>query len=101
MWPTSLSSASLHAAKKVTAPSVDCSLQVHTTQTLAALEKAYKVFHNNKDIFVQVGVREHFNIPKLHQMQHYVDAIMSRGSADGYNTESPERLHIDFAKDTY
>ncbi|KAF8067066.1 Zn-finger domain-containing protein [Lyophyllum atratum] len=76
-------------------------LHIHTSKTLAALEGALKTFHENKDIFVREGVREHFNIPKLHQMLHYVDAIKSRGSADGYNSESPERLHIDYAKDAY
>ena len=34
-------------------------------------------------------------------MQHYVTAIISLGSANGYSTESPERLHIDFAKSAY
>lgn len=34
-------------------------------------------------------------------MLHYLDAIRRLGSADGYNTESPERLHIDFAKEAY
>ena len=34
-------------------------------------------------------------------MQHYVAAIISRGSADGFSTESPERLHIYFAKNAY
>lgn len=34
-------------------------------------------------------------------MQHYVAAIVSLGSADGYSSESPERLHIDFAKSAY
>ena len=34
-------------------------------------------------------------------MVHYVEAIKSRGSADGFNTESPERLHIDYAKEGY
>ena len=46
--------------------------------------------------------RENYNnIPKLHAILHYVDCIRSLGSADGYNTESPERLHIDYAKDAY
>ncbi|KAF9557787.1 hypothetical protein CPC08DRAFT_610558, partial [Agrocybe pediades] len=44
---------------------------------------------------------EHFNIPKLHNIQHYVDCIRALGSPDGYNTEFPERLHIDFAKNAY
>jgi hypothetical protein len=34
-------------------------------------------------------------------MLHYIGSIRSLGSADGYNTESPERLHIDYAKEAY
>src|SRR5277367_2380021 len=55
----------------------------------------------SKDVFIQEGVREHFNIPKIHQMIHYAAAIQSRGSADGYNREASERLHIDYAKEGY
>ena len=32
---------------------------------------------------------------------HYVEAIRSHGTADGYNTEASERLHIDYAKEGY
>ncbi|EDR06364.1 uncharacterized protein LACBIDRAFT_329089 [Laccaria bicolor S238N-H82] len=32
-------------------------------------------------------------------MIHYVEGIKSQGSADGFNTEWSEQLHIDFAKD--
>jgi hypothetical protein len=34
-------------------------------------------------------------------MLHYVEAIRSRGTADGYNSEASERLHIDYAKEGY
>ena len=90
---------------KVAAAVVDfiyyAQLQSHTTRTLDAMENALDTFHQNKSIFVRLGVREQFNIPKLHQMLHYVSAIKSRGTADGYNTEAPERLHIDYAKEAY
>jgi Plavaka transposase len=76
-------------------------LRVHTSKTLEAWENALKLFHENKQIFVDLDIREHFNIPKVHQMVHYIQSIKSHGTADGYNTESPERLHIDFAKDAY
>jgi hypothetical protein len=76
-------------------------LQVHTSKTLLALETALKTFHENKDVFIREGIREHFNIPKIHQMMHYVEAIRSHGTADGYNTEASERLHIDYAKEGY
>jgi Plavaka transposase len=76
-------------------------LQKHTSKTLLALETALKRFHENKDVLIREGIRDHFNIPKIHQMMHYVEAIRSRGTADGYNTESSERLHIDYAKEGY
>ena len=76
-------------------------LRVHTSKTLEALEKALKAFHENKQVFMDLKIREHFNIPKVHQMTHYIQSIKTHGTADGYNTESPERLHIDYAKDAY
>ena len=75
--------------------------QVHTSKSLDAVANSLKVIHENKDIFIRAGVREDFNIPKFHSMVHYVEAIKSRGTADGFNTESPERLHIDYAKEGY
>ncbi|KAG5636644.1 hypothetical protein H0H81_007301 [Sphagnurus paluster] len=56
---------------------------------------------NSEDIFVKLEIQEHFNIPKLHSIVHYVDSIEALGSLDRYNSESPERLHIDFAKEAY
>lgn len=34
-------------------------------------------------------------------MQHYIASIMSQGAANGFSTESPEKLHIDFTKSVY
>ena len=34
-------------------------------------------------------------------MSHYAHSIRRMGTADGYSTEGPERLHIDFAKVGY
>ena len=75
--------------------------QSHTSDTLEQLHDALSVFHNNKDIFVDLGVREQFNIPKLHSLTHYVSSIRLFGTTDNYNTEQTERLHIDFAKNAY
>lgn len=75
--------------------------QMHTDTTLARMQDALASFHANKNIFVDLGMREHFNIPKIHSMLHYVEAIHQCGSANGFNTELPERLHIDFAKRAY
>ena len=74
---------------------------VHTDKTLALLEDALNHFHDNKDIFVDLGIRDAFNIPKLHFARHYVDNIKLYGTLNNYNTEYKERLHIDLAKDAY
>lgn len=73
----------------------------HTLDSLQKLDQAWCEFHSFKQYFVNNGVRTHFDIPKIHSMCHYVASIISRGSADGFSTESPERLHIDFAKSAY
>ena len=75
--------------------------ECHTDSSLDKLQAAWVDFHERKSIFIEHGVRKHFNIPKIHSMQHYFDAIKSHGTADNFNTELPERLHIDIAKDTF
>ncbi|KAJ6454809.1 hypothetical protein C8R45DRAFT_1188877 [Mycena sanguinolenta] len=79
------------------------SLECHTTRSLSSLDTALDVFHENKDIFLELGARSqgHFNIPKIDSMEHYAPGIRLFGSAAGFNTEAPERLHIDYAKDAY
>jgi hypothetical protein len=75
--------------------------ECHTDSTLKKLEAAWTDFHEKKSVFIKYGIRKHFNIPKLHSMQHYFHMIKSHGTADNFNTELPERLHIDIAKDAF
>ena len=70
----------------------------HTEETLQALQDALNDFHTLKDVFIDLGCREHFNIPKLHSLVHYVKSIWLFGSLDRFNTEKLERLHIDYAR---
>ncbi|KAJ6616602.1 hypothetical protein B0H10DRAFT_1799063 [Mycena sp. CBHHK59/15] len=74
---------------------------IHSDETLTQLDDALKRFHDNKDIFVDLGIRSHFNIPKLHFLRHYRILITRFGTTDNFNTEYTERLHIDLAKDAY
>jgi len=64
--------------------------ECHTDSTLKKLKTAWTDFHKKKSIFIDHSVREHFNIPKLHLMQHYLHMIKSHGTADNFNTELPE-----------
>ncbi|KAG2096645.1 hypothetical protein BD769DRAFT_1631430 [Suillus cothurnatus] len=73
----------------------------HTDQTLALLDDALTCFHNNKDIFLDLGIRSNFNLPKLHCFCHYVHMIKMYGTTNNYNTEYTECLHIDLTKDAY
>ncbi len=74
---------------------------VHTEETLKTLDDALTRFHDNKDIFVILGIRDNFNIPKLPFARHYVRLIKLFGTTDNFDTEYTERLHIDLAKDAY
>ena len=74
---------------------------IHTDETLEQLTDALARFHANKAIFVDPGIRDSFNIPKLHWACHYVTAIKLYGTTDNVNTQYTERLHIDIAKDAY
>jgi len=74
---------------------------VHTDETLETLEDALARFHQVKDIFIDLGIWESFNIPKLHFVQHYVMLIRLYGTTDNFDTAYTKQLHIDFAKDAY
>lgn len=73
----------------------------HTDMTLKSMEDALDEFHANKSIFIDEGIRTHFNFVKLHMLVHYVYMIKLLGTMDGYNTEATERWHIDLAKNLY
>ncbi|KAI0644662.1 hypothetical protein C8Q79DRAFT_1001929 [Trametes meyenii] len=75
--------------------------EVHSATTLSKMKHALNTFHRHKQVLIDLGVREHFNIPKLHSLIHYIDTIEHLGCLDGVNTESSERLHIDYAKKAY
>lgn len=69
--------------------------------SLELLEDALDRFHKNRSIFIDLGARDNFNIPKIHTLRHYVPSIKLFGTTDNYNTEYTERLHIDMAKNAY
>ena len=50
-------------------------LTSHSSSTLAHMEESLSRFHDNKDIFVELGIRNHFKYPKLHLLLHYVPLI--------------------------
>ena len=73
----------------------------YTNETLCQLQDSLAKFHNNKPIFVDLSIWEHFNIPKLLSLSHYESSIQLFRMIDNYNMEQSKHLHIDLAKDAY
>ncbi|KAL1693443.1 hypothetical protein GGG16DRAFT_49273 [Schizophyllum commune] len=71
---------------------------LHDQHSLDEMQSALDQWHEHKVFFVNIGIREDFNIPKFHSLQHYISSIRLLSTTDNYNTELFERLHIDFAK---
>jgi len=65
-------------------------LPSQTTDMIARLEGSLVAFHANKDVFVDLGVRDGFNVPKIHSLLHYGQSICLFGTTDNYNTEQTE-----------
>ncbi|TEB37737.1 hypothetical protein FA13DRAFT_1751781 [Coprinellus micaceus] len=74
---------------------------IHSSITFDEMDAALAQFHENKGIFIDLGVQTGFNIPKLHFLSHYRRLFESFGTADNFNTEYTERLHINYTKEAY
>ncbi|KZT53998.1 hypothetical protein CALCODRAFT_439359, partial [Calocera cornea HHB12733] len=74
---------------------------MHSDYTLSLMAAAWQDFHSNKDVFTDALSGHGFNFPKMHKANHNIDAIVSRGTLDGYSTELPEMLHKTEAKKRY
>jgi hypothetical protein len=76
-----------------------------TDVNLDAMEEALRVFHEHKGIVQSTGAQDtekgFHGRPKLHMIMHYVRLIWEHGTPDGFNTETPNRMHIDCAKSPY
>lgn len=73
----------------------------YTDESLSKLDKAWHTFHDKKAVFIDLDIRQHFNILKVHSTTYYALMIQSHGTADRFITEASECLYIDFAKVAY
>jgi hypothetical protein len=44
---------------------------IHSLESLDSLKAALTRFHDNHNVFIELGVQEHFHLPKLHFLCHY------------------------------
>ena len=59
----------------------------HTMTSIKHLEDCLAAFHNSKAVFIDLGARKNFNLPKLHSLGHYASSIQLFGTTDDYNIE--------------
>jgi len=74
---------------------------VHTDETLNRMDIALRMYHDNRQVFIDLGIRSDFNFPKDHFLNHYHELIELFGTTDNFDTEYTERLHIDLAKEAF
>ncbi|KAG8728760.1 hypothetical protein FRC10_004598 [Ceratobasidium sp. 414] len=76
-----------------------------TEDELGEMEEAWREFHRLKGSIVMAGAltsAKSFNrISKLHTVSHWPQSIRELGTPDGYNSEAPEHLHIEYAKEPW
>ncbi|KAG8754251.1 hypothetical protein FRC11_006750 [Ceratobasidium sp. 423] len=84
-------------------------LPSHTMNTLKAFKASYEELHKYKDVWYKNGSRRgekgnpipHFNIPKFHTIQHLVEQILAKGTANNFLTKTIEHMHMDTLKDAF
>ncbi|KZT54935.1 hypothetical protein CALCODRAFT_405422, partial [Calocera cornea HHB12733] len=78
-------------------------LTAHSDTTLRHMEQSLQQFHANKSRGFAKTAKpiDWHGIHKLHKLMHYVQSIRQLGPPDNFDSELPERLHIDYAKDGY
>ncbi|KAG8737562.1 hypothetical protein FRC11_001956, partial [Ceratobasidium sp. 423] len=84
-------------------------LPSHTTDTLEAFRVSYSKLHKYKHVWIKNGSRQgekgnmipHFNIPKFHTIQHLLEQILAKGTADNFSTETIEHMHMDTLKEAF
>ncbi|KAH7335923.1 hypothetical protein B0J17DRAFT_729859 [Rhizoctonia solani] len=72
-----------------------------TDTNLDAMDEDLRAFHEQKHLLVGKVFPDdgRFNkISKLHMLRHWTHAIRELGAPDSYNSETPEQLHIEYAK---
>jgi hypothetical protein len=69
--------------------------------TLAAIQHAVEHFHQERQIFIEVGIREDFSLPHQHLLIHYRDLILLFGAPNGLCSSITESKHIKAVKEPW
>jgi hypothetical protein len=69
--------------------------------TLAAIDAAVGRFHQERQIFLEVGIRENLSLPRQHSLVHYRDLIQLFGAPNGVCSSITESKHIKAVKEPW
>jgi hypothetical protein len=98
---------------KATSAILDCigiaQFPLQTNASLTSFKKSYALFNKHHAVWIENGYKcgkrgkvvDNWRIPKIHILRHLVENVQLKGSADNYNTETMEHLHIIWIKDAY
>ncbi|KAF7965884.1 hypothetical protein HWV62_41018 [Athelia sp. TMB] len=71
---------------------------IHDTPSLNKMDAVLKEFHEHREIFVQLGIRADFNLPRQHSARHWTKLIREFGAPNGLCTSITESKHIHAVK---
>jgi len=66
--------------------------------TLNLIDAAIERFHREREIFIEVGVREDLSLPRQHSLMHYSSLIRLFGAPNGICSSITESKHIQAVK---
>jgi hypothetical protein len=69
--------------------------------TLESIDAAIERFHREREIFIEVGVREDFSLPRQHSLTHYSSLIRLFGAPNGICSSITESKHIKAVKEPW
>ncbi|KAL1675203.1 hypothetical protein EV122DRAFT_292873 [Schizophyllum commune] len=72
-----------------------------TTPMLTELQAALDRFHQFRQVFIHIGVREDISLPRQHSLKHYARSIRLFGSPNGLCSSITESTHIKAVKEPW
>lgn len=71
---------------------------IHDTDSLARMDEALAEFHEHRTIFLELGIRLDFNLPRQHLARHWTKLIREFGAPNGLCSSITESKHIKAVK---
>jgi hypothetical protein len=68
---------------------------------LDRLDELLAKYHEAREVFIDEGVRDDFNLPRQHSLTHYQELVMEFGAPNGLCSSITESRHIDAIKGPY